>query len=183
MPRHVFALRHVGRSLRLLLAAGVLAAAFVLVVSPCASASNLAPASGVLFGARVPGGNPGILSFESKIGRKLAIDHRFWGWTDGWPASGYEAWDVQNGRIPMVSWAGPNMTLANILNGSQDSVIRNRATVVKNFRHQVLVRWGYEMNGKWFLWSGYKNGNDPSKFVAAWRHIVDIFRSVGATNA
>jgi hypothetical protein len=162
--------------------AGALVALLVVVV-PSASAGNLAPSSGALFGASVPGGQSGVTSFESLIGRKLRIDHRFWGWSDSWPTSTYESWDVKNGRIPMVSWDGPNTTLSNIINGSQDSVIRSRANAVKSFGSQILIRWGYEMNGTWFAWGGANNGKDPSKFVAAWKHIVDLFRSVGATNA
>ncbi|MFN2629194.1 MAG: glycoside hydrolase family 26 protein [Gaiellaceae bacterium] len=164
---------------------GLAAAALALVVGAGASSSagNLAPASHALYGASVPGPVTAITSFESLIGRKLAIDHHFWRWTDSWPTSTYESWDVKNGRIPMVSWDGPNATLDSITNGSQDAVIRSHASAVKNFGAEILIRWGYEMNGTWFAWSGSKNGNDPAKYVAAWRHIVNIFRSVGATNA
>ena len=31
-------------------------------------------------------------------------------------------------------------------------------------------------------WSGAANGNTPAQFVQAWRHIVHIFRGVGASN-
>jgi len=39
------------------------------------------------------------------------------------------------------------------------------------------------MNGNWFPWSEGVNGNQPGEYVAAWRHVHDIFASVGATNA
>ncbi len=39
------------------------------------------------------------------------------------------------------------------------------------------------MNGFWFPWSEGVNGNTPGSFVAAWRHVHDIFTEVGATNA
>ncbi|MFN2629819.1 MAG: glycoside hydrolase family 26 protein [Gaiellaceae bacterium] len=161
------------------------AAALALVVGAGASrsAGNLAPASRALYGAAVSGPVTAITSFESLIGRKLAIDEHFRNWNDSWRMSAVESWDVKNGRIPMVTWDGPNATLDSIINGSQDAVIRSHATTVKNFRAKILIRWGYEMNGTWFAWSGSNNGNDPAKYVAAWRHIVDIFRSVGATNA
>ncbi|MDB5693500.1 MAG: beta-mannanase, partial [Alphaproteobacteria bacterium] len=35
----------------------------------------------------------------------------------------------------------------------------------------------------WFPWSEGVNGNKSGEFVAAWRHVHDIFTSVGATNA
>jgi Concanavalin A-like lectin/glucanases superfamily/Glycosyl hydrolase family 26 len=157
-------------------------AAVLAIGSAPAAAGNLAPSSGALYGAYVPGGPSGISNFESKTGHKLAIDNHFWAWTDSWPTSSYESWDVKNGRIPMVSWDGPNTTLANITNGSQDSVIKARANAAKAFGKQMLVRWGYEMNGHWFDWSGASNGNNPAAYIAAWKHIVNIFRNAGATN-
>ena len=36
------------------------------------------------------------------------------------------------------------------------------------------------MNGAWYSW-GYTH-TSPATFVAAWRHIVDIFRAHGARN-
>ena len=39
------------------------------------------------------------------------------------------------------------------------------------------------MNGNWFPWSEIANGNGPGQYVAAWRHVHDIFGAVGATNA
>ena len=31
------------------------------------------------------------------------------------------------------------------------------------------------MNGWWWPWSEQLNGNNPGEFVAAWRHVHDIF--------
>ncbi|HEX8771690.1 MAG TPA: glycosyl hydrolase, partial [Acidimicrobiales bacterium] len=158
--------------------------ALTLKAAPGAGAApNIAPSSGALLGAFVSGGPTAVTSFESRIGRKLAIDHRFWGWTDSWPTQSYEQWDVDNGRIPMVTWDGPNAKLDGILNGSQDANIRSHAAAVARFGRPILIRWGYEMNGKWAPWGGAQNGNDPSRYVAAWRRIVDLFRASGASNA
>ena len=44
-------------------------------------------------------------------------------------------------------------------------------------------RFNWEMNGDWFPWSEGVNGNRRGQFVAAWRHVHDIFTSVGASNA
>ena len=38
------------------------------------------------------------------------------------------------------------------------------------------------MNGNWFPWNEGQNGNQSGDFVAAWRHVHDIFSSVGANN-
>ena len=36
------------------------------------------------------------------------------------------------------------------------------------------------MNGNWYTW-GYRH-TSPAAFVAAWRHIVNVFRALGARN-
>jgi beta-mannanase len=38
------------------------------------------------------------------------------------------------------------------------------------------------MNGNWFPWAEGVNGNTSGQYVAAWRHVHDIFAAVGATN-
>jgi beta-mannanase len=38
------------------------------------------------------------------------------------------------------------------------------------------------MNGDWYPWSEVRNGNSAGQYVAAWRHVHDIFAAVGATN-
>jgi beta-mannanase len=46
----------------------------------------------------------------------------------------------------------------------------------------------HEMNGNWYPWGGPNNNSStsstdgPSKYIQAWRHIHDIFQSVGASN-
>ncbi len=101
--------------------------------------------------------------------------------------------NVRNhGAIPFFSWASqsspsslnqPDFQLAAIANGSLDPYIREFATEAKAWGHPFFLRFNWEMNGNWFPWSGGVNGNGPGTYVAAWRHVHDIFASVGATNA
>ena len=42
------------------------------------------------------------------------------------------------------------------------------------------VVFDHEFNGPWFDW-GWQHAT-PAQFVAAWRHIVTLFRNYGATN-
>jgi mannan endo-1,4-beta-mannosidase len=44
----------------------------------------------------------------------------------------------------------------------------------------VVIGFGHEMNAPWYSW-GYGHVA-PSTFVAAWRHIVTLFRGQGADN-
>jgi hypothetical protein len=107
------------------------------------------------------------------------------------PAAGMEA--VRSyGAIPFFSWGSesaprdvdeqPGFHLSDILEGHYDSYIREFATAAKAWGHPFFLRFDWEMNGNWFPW-GFVNGNSAEQYVAAWRHVHDIFSSVGATNA
>jgi hypothetical protein len=96
------------------------------------------------------------------------------------------------GAIPFFSWsssATPEEShqhyfrLANIINGTLDPYIKEFAEAAREWGHPFFLRFDWEMNGFWFPWSEGVNGNKPGEFVAAWRHVHNIFTSVGATNA
>lgn len=120
-----------------------------------------------------------VRMLESQLGRRLRIDNHYYTWGDPFPGPA-ERNDATAGRIPMITWWG--VEDAPIIDGSQDGIIEARAAAVKAYGKPVLLRWGAEMNGNWYPWSGPKNGDDPSQFVAAWRHIHDLFAAEGATN-
>ena len=123
---------------------GVLLVVLALVALPGQAAARpggkLVPERGTLLGAYLDGWGStpyaNVTDFEALLGRGLDVDHRYWAWNDGWPFFGaapyhYERWDVENGRIPMVSWdylgAG---SLDAILDGSHDGLVRSRARQV-----------------------------------------------------
>jgi hypothetical protein len=97
------------------------------------------------------------------------------------------------GAIPLFSWGsvaqpvikarGPKYALRTIIAGEHDAYIRAWATAAKRWGHPFFLQFDWEMNGSWFPWSEGVNGNRPGEFVRAWRHVHDIFTSVGATNA
>jgi beta-mannanase len=95
-----------------------------------------------------------------------------------------------HGSIPFFSWSThamrnyshPDFTLAAIINGSKDTLIRQWATSAKNWRSPFFLRFNWEMNGGWFPWGERYGSNKAGEYVAAWRHVHDIFKSVGATN-
>lgn len=51
------------------------------------------------------------------------------------------------------------------------------------YGHSAFVRFFHEANGTWYDWAANSNGNTPAKFVAAWQHVVNLFRSSGVTTA
>ncbi|MEN3310294.1 MAG: hypothetical protein V7603_6496 [Micromonosporaceae bacterium] len=115
---------------------------------------------------------------RSQLGRGMRIVHLYFEWTDGlldWIDV------VPPGSIPMLSWSAlPAYT--SVTDGSQDALIRRQAQAVAAYRRPLFLRWGWEMNGDWFPWSGAKNRTRGAGYIAAWRHIHDIFAAAGATN-
>jgi len=94
-----------------------------------------------------------------------------------------------HGSIPVFSWASqsipsqkiePDYELSDVLDGRYDSYIRSFATAAKNWNHPFFMRFNWEMNGRWFPWMEGINGNKSGESVAVWRHVHDIFSSVGA---
>jgi hypothetical protein len=97
-----------------------------------------------------------------------------------------------HGSMPFFSWASqatpaslnqPDFQLADVIAGTYDSYIREFAEGARDWGHPFFLRFNWEMNGNWFAWSEGVNGNQPGEYVAAWRHVHDIFTQVGATNA
>jgi hypothetical protein len=75
---------------------------------------------------------------------------------------------------------GHGVSMKSIASGSWDSYIRSYAEQIRRFRYRVIIGFAPEMNGNWYSW-GY--GRTPStEYVAAWRHVVNVFRAAGATN-
>lgn len=145
--------------------------------------------------------------FETNAGKKVSVLH--WGQAWHWRAqSGYSGildgfyqkfypgdFDKvrQRGAIPFLDWGSwsldnagsvyqPAFSLNQIISGTYDSYIRQWAIDAKNWSHPFFLRFDWEMNGNWFPWSEKVNGNSSGQFVSAWKHVHNIFTSVGATN-
>jgi cellulose synthase (UDP-forming) len=96
------------------------------------------------------------------------------------------------GSIPEISWEPwdysgsatdqPQFTLASIIDGRHDAYIRRWARTLRRYGHPVYLRFAQEMNGNWYPWSEAVNGNHPGQFVAAWRHVHQMFTELGADN-
>jgi hypothetical protein len=76
-------------------------------------------------------------------------------------------------------------TLQKIIAGEFDADLHAWAREAKNFGSPILIEWGTEPNGNWFSWNGKWNGGageGPRRYIAAYRHIVDLMRAEGANN-
>lgn len=163
------------------------------------TAAPVQPSASIYWGAYidgVPASLAGLDRFESGVGKKVSIVH----WGQSWarpPSNPFQTDRFNNvrnrGAIPMLDWgawqlgAGTNQTdfrLATIAKGTYDGYLKQWASAAKAWGHPFFLRFGWEMNGNWqFPWSAQLNGNHPAEYVAAWRHIHDIFVQQGATNA
>jgi hypothetical protein len=105
----------------------------------------------------------------------------------GWPERFQGAFAVQaqgKGAVPFIQIDPDGINLASIVAGAYDSYLQTFATSVAYYGAKtgkaVIIGFGHEMNGHWYSW-GYQH-TSPAVFVAAWRHIVTIFRNQGADN-
>jgi Glycosyl hydrolase family 26 len=93
-------------------------------------------------------------------------------------------WSSQESAVnPSLTTSMPDFQLSDVLSGRYDPYIRRFALAARNWGHPFFLRFDWEMNGNWFPWAEGVNGNNGGEYVAVWRHVHDIFSSVGATNA
>lgn len=84
------------------------------------------------------------------------------------------------GAVPVVQLEPNDVSLASVISGQSDAYLRQYAQSVRLYRYPVIISFGHEMNGYWYSW-GYTK-SPPAQFIAAWQHVVTVFRSAGATN-
>ena len=84
------------------------------------------------------------------------------------------------GALYYMAWEPFDKTVASIANGGSDAYITSVAKSVRAFGGPVALSFGHEMNGNWYPWG--TADTTPAEFVAAWRHIHDLFAAAGATN-
>ena len=137
----------------------------------------------MMIGAYAPGlptDWSGISTFKASTGVSPKIVVYYSGWLETFRASlAALAW--RNGAYLLVQLQPSNISLSRITAGDYDDYLRAYARSVRAFGHPLILSFGHEMNGTWYTWAdGHES---PAAFVAAWRHIVTIFRSEGALNA
>ena len=131
------------------------------------------------FGARIEprsgeSQSDAVLRVESQIGRRFAIDHYYYQWTDSFPNAA-QTWTVGQGRIPFINWKAGGSWSA-IANGSQDAVIVAHADAIKSFGYPIYLSFHHEPE------NDLGSFGSPSDYAAAFRHIVDVFRARGVPN-
>lgn len=120
-----------------------------------------------------------LASFAAAVGRRPNLLGYFSGWAQPFD-TGFADSIWSHGVIPFVQIDPTYASIRAVASGHYDSYLRSYADSVRNFRHPVVIGFGHEMNAYWYSW-GY--GHVPATaFVAAWRHVVTLFRGQGAGN-
>ena len=171
----------VGRSL-----AGVVAIA-LLSPTACDRAAPATPtASGALFGAFVqPGPTTGadrrsaVTALEDSIGRPLAMERVYYRWDEPWPTAD-DVWTRDAGRIPFISWNttstnGAQVRWAEIAAGVDDPILHARAADLIAFGSPVVFSFSHEPDND-------GAAGTASDYIAAYRHVHDLFQAAGVTN-
>jgi hypothetical protein len=120
-----------------------------------------------------------ITEFTSVTGVRPRIVVYYSSWKEPFAASfAQAAWD--HDAYVLVQLEPEGVALASIAAGGSDAYLRSYANAVVAFGHPVILSFGHEMTGTWYSWGdGHAS---PATFVAAWRHIVGVFRAAGAAN-
>ncbi|NLF38715.1 beta-mannanase [bacterium] len=148
----------------------------------------------------------GVASYESHAGKRVAWVYFSHNWyrDRSFPLA-TASWISASGSVPFVRLMLRDsarqdrrnhvFTLKRLLKGVFDEDLRAWARSARDFSAPLIAEFGTEVNGRWFPWNGRWNGrgrkkgygdptepNGPERFRDAYRHIVDLARSEGATN-
>jgi mannan endo-1,4-beta-mannosidase len=127
----------------------------------------------------VPQSYAGVSAFTAVTEIRPGVVVYYSGWLEPFQAR-FAAVAARHHAVPLVQIDPTAISLAAIASGRYDAYLRSYAAEVKTFGGRVVLSFGHEMNGSWYSW-GYRH-TPPAVFVAAWRHIVTVFRTVGARN-
>jgi mannan endo-1,4-beta-mannosidase len=174
----------------------IIAAVAVIVVAgrhdKSAAAKSLAPAASHpvtlpvkpatylgMYAPGVPVSYAGVAAFTKATGVRPDVVVWYIGWLEPFQAS-FAAKVVKDRAVPLIQMDPRGISLAAIASGRYDGYLSSYAEAVNTYGRPVIMSFGHEMNGSWYSW-GYRHSS-PTAFVAAWRHIVTLFRTVGAAN-
>jgi hypothetical protein len=145
-----------------------------------ATALPVIPAAYIgLYASAGPASYGGVTSFTKATGVRPDLAVYYSGWYEPFQ-TGFAEIAAQHGAMPLVQMNPNGVSLAAIASGSYDSYLVSYAKAVRSYARPVVLGFGHEMNGQWYAW-GYRH-TPAHVFVAAWRHIVTVFRRAGARN-
>lgn len=156
----------------------------------CTVSAKLVPSCGALFGAA---GNPlageswdqAFLNFEKTAGRPMDIVHYYKsGQSSMFPSSNEINRQNQAGanRILFYNWKPRNLTWRQVADGAADSYLTKLAQHMKaNAAKPFFLSLNAEMEDE--VNTNAQSGQTAKDFAAFYRHVVEVLRSNGVTNA
>ncbi|UQX90267.1 hypothetical protein M6D93_09765 [Jatrophihabitans telluris] len=129
---------------------------------------------------------------ESTLARDTTMHGYFQGFDSDFRAEAVNsAWAA--GEIPFLTWesrplndavTSTDYSLPNIVAGGFDTYLKAYADDIVANGLPLVIRFDQEMNGNWYRWaeSNATFNNPKGSFIAAWRHVHDIFQAEGANN-
>jgi hypothetical protein len=141
----------------------------------------LDPTGGKLFGVEAQGAPAlaPVTSFAASVGRKPDMIGQYVAWGTSFdPQAVTAAWSY--GAMYYLAWEPYDTTVQAIADGQSDGYITKFADAVRALNLPVAISFGHEMNGNWYPWGAGQTS--ASAFVAAWRHIHNLFIQAGASN-
>jgi mannan endo-1,4-beta-mannosidase len=132
-----------------------------------------------VYEAGVPPSYQPITQFAQTAGKPPNLVGYYSGWAEPFQTSFAEQAHA-HGAIPYVQIDPTQASVPGIARGVYDIYLRTYADSVRDYGHAVVIGFGHEMNTSRYSW-GYGHVR-PQVFVAAWRHIVTLFRGQGADN-
>jgi len=172
--KHAWAGRVVDARAALALISAFVALSILMAAMPAAASATIQLG---VFNRGAPANDETVTHYTERVGRQPDIVLWYHDFDDSLLTS-YEISTLRaTGQSPMVTWEPYDQSLSGIANGSYDSYLLKSARIARSWGGELMVRFAHEMNGYWYPWT-----DSPSAYVAAWRHIVTVFREAGATN-
>ena len=132
-----------------------------------------------VYAGGVPGSVSGIDQFAVTTGRQPNVALYYSSWQEHFKSSfAQQAYD--DGATPAVQIEPFTASLTGIAAGRYDAYLTSYASAVVAFGHAVIIGFAHEPDGSWYPWGAARYS--ARTWVAAWRHVVGVFRAAGAEN-
>jgi beta-mannanase len=95
--------------------------------------------------------------------------------------AGWQALNIS----PLITWDPISVKYTDVIAGKWDAYLTASALAAKSFNGTLFMRPFHEFNGKYTSYGLANEGADATadaNFIAAWQHMVTIFRQQGVTN-
>lgn len=156
------------------------------VEAACALSDKLVPACGVLWGISTnPATQATLQAAEKDTGRTFDLVYRYHDIVADFPDDDERA-VVREGRALHIAIAAreygegeDTVSYADIARGTYDASLRRQATGLASLNAPVFVTFEQEANQRRKL--GVRGSAED--FKAAWRHVHEVYKAEGATNA